>query len=60
MSPYLPILILMFLGMIIGVVIIFGIGAIGPKRPNKMKNTFLNAVYPPANLSPQGFLYDSI
>lgn len=39
MSVYLPILLLFIIGVVVSVAVIFGVSLIGPKRPNKVKDT---------------------
>ena len=48
MSPYLPILILMIFAAVVAAAVILVIGKIGPKRPNKMKDTFFECGVPPS------------
>lgn len=48
MAAYLPILILLLVGVVISGAVIFGIGLIGPKRPNKYKNSVIECGVPPS------------
>lgn len=48
MSPYLPIFILLAFAMVVAAVVILGISRIGPRKPNKMKNTFFECGVPPS------------
>ncbi len=47
MAAYLPVLILLIVAGVIAASIIFIIGNIGPKKPNKMKDTFFECGVPP-------------
>lgn len=55
MSPYLPILIIFLVAVVIAAVVILGIGIIGPKKPNKMKNTFFECGVPPSRANEKRF-----
>ena len=48
MSPYLPVLVLLAVGVLVAAVVILGVGRIGPKKPNRMKNTFFECGVPPS------------
>lgn len=48
MTAYLPVLILLLVSMVIAGAIIYIIGNIGPRKPNKMKDTFFECGVPPS------------
>ena len=48
MSAYLPILILFLFGAALSIAIIFGVSLLGPKRPNKYKNSVYECGVPPS------------
>jgi len=47
-ATYFPILILFLVGMVISAVVIFGVSFLGPKRPNKYKNSVIECGVPPS------------
>lgn len=48
MSGYFPVLLLFFVGLAISSAIIFGVALLGPKRPNKYKNSVYECGVPPS------------
>lgn len=48
MSGYLPILLLFLVGLVISGAVIFGVALLGPKRPNRYKNSVIECGVPPA------------
>jgi NADH-quinone oxidoreductase subunit A len=48
MTGYLPILLLFLVGIVISGAVIFGVALLGPKRPNKMKNSVYECGVPPS------------
>ncbi len=48
MSGYLPVLILFVVGLTIALVVIIGVSFLGPKRPNKFKNSVIECGVPPS------------
>ena len=48
MSGYLPVLILFFVGLTIALAVIIGVSFLGPKRPNKFKNSVIECGVPPS------------
>jgi NADH-quinone oxidoreductase subunit A len=48
MSGYLPVLLLFIVGLVISAAVIFGVSFLGPKRPNKYKNSVIECGVPPA------------
>lgn len=48
MSGYFPVLLLFLVGSVISGAVIFGIGLIGPKRPNRYKNSVIECGVPPS------------
>ncbi len=48
MSGYLPVLLLFFVGLVISAAVIVGVSFIGPKRPNKFKNSVIECGVPPS------------
>ena len=47
MSGYLPVLLLFMVGLAISLGVIFGVTLLGPKRPNKFKNSVIECGVPP-------------
>ncbi len=48
MSAYFPVLILFFVGAIISAAVILGVSLLGPKNPNKYKNSVIECGVPPS------------
>jgi NADH-quinone oxidoreductase subunit A len=48
MSGYLPVLLLFLVGLLISFGVIFGVQLLGPKRPNRFKNSVIECGVPPA------------
>jgi NADH-quinone oxidoreductase subunit A len=48
MSGYLPVLILFVVGLAISLGVIVGVSFLGPKRPNKFKNSVIECGVPPS------------
>jgi NADH-quinone oxidoreductase subunit A len=48
MFGYFPILLLALAGAVIALAVIFGVNLIGPKRPNKYKNSVIECGVPPS------------
>lgn len=48
MQGYLPIMLLFLVGLAISVLVIFGAAMLGPKRPNKYKNSVIECGVPPS------------
>jgi NADH-quinone oxidoreductase subunit A len=48
MAGYLPVLILFAVAALISFAVIFGVALIGPKRPNKYKNSVIECGVPPS------------
>ena len=48
MSGYLPVLILFVVGLAIALAVIIGVSFLGPKRPNKFKNSVIECGVPPS------------
>lgn len=55
MVAYWPILVLMLLASTIAAVVIFGIGRLGPRKPNKLKDTFFECGVPPSKAANKRF-----
>ncbi len=48
MAAYLPVLILLIIAVVIAAAIVLVIGNIGPRKPNKVKDTFFECGVPPS------------
>ena len=48
MSGYLPVLLLFLVGLVISGAVIFGVALLGPKKPNRCKNSVIECGVPPA------------
>ncbi|MCO5141870.1 MAG: NADH-quinone oxidoreductase subunit A [Oligoflexia bacterium] len=48
MSGYFPVLLLFLVGLAISSAVIFGVALLGPKRPNKFKNSVIECGVPPS------------
>jgi NADH-quinone oxidoreductase subunit A len=48
MSGYLPVLLLFIVGLVISATVIIGVSFLGPKRPNKYKNSVIECGVPPS------------
>lgn len=48
MSGYLPVLLLFLVGLVISGAVIFGVALLGPKKPNRYKNSVIECGVPPA------------
>lgn len=48
MSGYFPVLLLFLVGLVISSTVIFGVALIGPKKPNRFKNSVIECGVPPS------------
>ncbi len=48
MAGYFPIMLLFFVGLTISLAVIFGAALLGPKKPNKYKNSVIECGVPPS------------